>query len=194
MASAKSNSRSGSKSRSGSSSAKRAAGSRASASKTRAGSSARSSKSTSSRGPARSSKTNPSAGSASRPGTPRSRKSGAGAPSRARSGSQTTTDHEQIRQWAEARGGKPSCVRGTGGVGDTGMLRLDFPGYSGADSLQEISWDEWFEQFDEQGLALLYQETTKDGQQSNFNKLVSRATASKSKGGRSGASRSRAKK
>lgn len=92
-------------------------------------------------------------------------------------GSQTTTDHEQIRQWAESRGARPACVRGTGGGGDTGMIRLDFPGFSGEDSLQEISWDEWFQQFDENNLALLCQETTKDGQPSNFNKLVSRDTA-----------------
>jgi hypothetical protein len=72
------------------------------------------------------------------------------------------------------------------------MLRIDFPGYSGADSLQEISWDEFFEKFDEQGLALLYQEKTKDGRQSNFNKLVSRQTAAaKSKGSRGGASGAR---
>ena len=57
------------------------------------------------------------------------------------------------------------------------MLRLDFPGYSGKQSLQEISWDEFFEKFDERGLALLYQETTARGQKSNFNKIVSRETA-----------------
>src|SRR4051812_31240891 len=61
-------------------------------------------------------------------------------------GSQITTNHHQIRRWAEARGATPSCVRGTGGGGDTGMIRLDFPGFSGGDSLQEISWDEWFQQ------------------------------------------------
>src|SRR5690348_10969001 len=88
--------------------------------------------------------------------------------------SQTTTDHELIRRWAEDRRAKPTCVRGTGGGGDTGMLRLDFPGYSGRGKLQPISWDEWFEKFDEQNLALLYQEKTKDGKKSNFNKLVSR--------------------
>src|SRR5579884_181902 len=68
---------------------------------------------------------------------------------------QTTTDHGQIRRWAEERGGKPACVKGTGGRGDTGMLRIDFPGYSGEDSLQHISWDEWFEKFDERNLSLL---------------------------------------
>ena len=85
-----------------------------------------------------------------------------------------TTDHDFIRRWAENRRAKPTCVIGTGGRGDTGMLRLDFPGYSGRGKLQPISWDEWFEKFDEQNLALLYQEKTKAGQKSNFNKLVSR--------------------
>lgn len=92
-------------------------------------------------------------------------------------GSQVTTDHDQIRQWAEERGAHPACVRGTGGKGDTGMIRLDFPGYSGGDSLEEISWDDFFSKFDEQGLALLYQDSTARGQKSNFNKLISRGTA-----------------
>src|ERR1051326_3965386 len=39
--------------------------------------------------------------------------------------SRTTTDHDEIRQWAEERGGRPSCVRNTGGGGDIGILRLD---------------------------------------------------------------------
>jgi hypothetical protein len=84
------------------------------------------------------------------------------------------TDHEEIRQWAEERGAQPSCVRGTGGRGDTGMIRLDFPGFSGEDSLQPISWDDWFEKFDQHGLALIVQDRTGRGQKSNFNKLVSR--------------------
>jgi hypothetical protein len=88
--------------------------------------------------------------------------------------SRTTTDHEQIRKWAEARGAKPACVKGTGGRGDPGMIRLDLPGYSGADSLKEISWDAWFDAFDRNGLALVYQERTADGARSNFNKLVAR--------------------
>lgn len=111
--------------------------------------------------------------------------------------SKITTDHDEIRQWAEERGAKPSCVRGTGGGGDTGMIRLDFPGYSGEESLQPISWDEWFEKFDERGLALLHQETTAGGQRSNFNKLVSRETASEIESGRrrssSGAGKSKSR-
>jgi ferritin-like metal-binding protein YciE len=83
-------------------------------------------------------------------------------------------DHDEIRQWAEQREGQPSCVRGTGGRGDVGMIRLDFPGYSGEKSLEPISWDEWFEEFDKRNLALIVQETTSGGEQSNFNKLVKR--------------------
>lgn len=88
--------------------------------------------------------------------------------------SHKTTDHQEIRQWAESRGGRPACVKGTGGKGDTGMLRLDFPGYTGADSLQPISWEDWFKAFDENKLALLYQDKTAGGESSNFNKLVNR--------------------
>lgn len=88
----------------------------------------------------------------------------------------TTTNHNTIRKWAEARGAQPACVRGTGSKDDPGIIRLDFPGYSGDDKLEQISWDQWFEKFEEQGLALVYQEKTEDGQQSNFNKLVRRGT------------------
>src|SRR5579875_65800 len=91
--------------------------------------------------------------------------------------SKVTFDHNEIRRWAEERGAKPACVKGTGGHGDIGMIRLDFPGYSGEESLQPISWEEWFEKFDERNLALLYQETTAEGEKSNFNKIVSRETA-----------------
>ena len=86
-------------------------------------------------------------------------------------------DHEAIRQWAEERGGMPSCVRQTGGKGDVGMIRLDFPGYSGEETLQPIDWAEWFDQFDENNLALIVQRKTAGGAQSSFNKLVKRTAA-----------------
>jgi hypothetical protein len=91
--------------------------------------------------------------------------------------SKVTFDHDEIRRWADERNAKPACVRGTGGHGDIGMIRLDFPGYSGESSLEHISWEDWFKKFDERNLALLYQETTAAGERSNFNKIVSRETA-----------------
>jgi ferritin-like metal-binding protein YciE len=97
--------------------------------------------------------------------------------------SATTTDRAEIQQWAEQRGARPACVQGTGGKGDIGLLRLEFPGKPGAkdDKLTEISWDEFFEKFDERGLALVYQEQTAEGDVSNFNKLISREGESKPK-------------
>jgi hypothetical protein len=91
--------------------------------------------------------------------------------------SRPLTDHNEIRRWAEERGAHPACVRGTGTSDDVGMIRLVFPGYSGEGKLEEIPWDEWFDKFDESGLALLVQDETARGQKSNFNKLVSRETA-----------------
>jgi hypothetical protein len=114
--------------------------------------------------------------------------------SRSSAGSRTTIDHDEIRAWADAREGMPACVKGTGGGGDSGLLRIDFPGFSGEESLQQITWDEFFEKFDEQNLAFLYQEQTRDGEESRFNKLVRRTGAGRGGGRRSsGGKSSRAK-
>src|SRR5204863_6348689 len=80
-----------------------------------------------------------------------------------------TTDHDEIREWAEARGGRPAAVRKTHGKDDPGIIRIEFPGAPNAKdaALEEISWEEFFEKFDEAGLSLLYQEKTADGQRSN---------------------------
>jgi hypothetical protein len=90
----------------------------------------------------------------------------------------TTTDHDEIRQWAEERGGRPACVKGTGGPDDIGMIRIEFPGAPNSrdESLQEIEWEEFFEKFDERGLALVYEGRTASGQKSNFSKLIKRET------------------
>lgn len=94
--------------------------------------------------------------------------------------SKTTQDHDEIRRWAEERGGKPAHVKSTESKEDVGILRIDFPGFSGEGSLEEISWEQWFEKFDDRNLALIYQETTAEGERSNFNKIVSAETAAES--------------
>jgi len=86
--------------------------------------------------------------------------------------SKTTTNHDEIRRWVEERGGRPAAVRETGGDDDAGILRIDFGDQD--EGLEEISWDEFFETFDENDLAFLYQEQTADGSESRFNKFVSR--------------------
>jgi len=56
------------------------------------------------------------------------------------------------------------------------MIRIDFPGFSGSDSLERIEWDEWFEQFDANQLAFLHRDMRhSDGELDRFNKLVRRS-------------------
>lgn len=106
----------------------------------------------------------------------------------------TTTDHDAIRQWAEERGGVPATVKGTARGGkknseETGILRLDFEPRD--EALEEIPWEEFFEKFDKEKLAFLYQEETADGSTSRFHKFVNRpAGGSKGKSAGGGASKS----
>lgn len=88
--------------------------------------------------------------------------------------STATRDHEEIRHWAEARGALPSEVASTHNRNEPGILRFQFPRSRGQNdqNLREISWDAFFEKFDENDLELVYQEKTADGEKSNFNKLV----------------------
>ena len=81
---------------------------------------------------------------------------------------QTTTDHATIRKWAEARDGRPARVKGTGDAKDAGLLRLDFG--KPEESLEAITWEEFFEKFEESELALLYE----DEPDNRFSKLVRR--------------------
>ena len=82
--------------------------------------------------------------------------------------SKTTKDHDTIRQWAEERGGKPTVVE------ETQILRFNFdePGGNDDDKLKEVSWEEFFEIFDEADLSFLYTEETHDGGTSRFFKFV----------------------
>lgn len=84
-----------------------------------------------------------------------------------------TTDHDTIRKWVEQRGGHPAHVKKTGRRSDPGVLRIDYPGFSGEDTLEPIEWDEFFSAFDKNKLAFLYQ-----GGRSRFSKLVDRKTVS----------------
>src|SRR6187399_396235 len=96
---------------------------------------------------------------------------------------ETTTNHEEIRKWVEDRKGHPARVKGTE------VLRIDYPGFSGEDTLEPLEWDQFFEWFDRDKLAFLYQ----SGGDSRFSKFVARGSASSS-AKRSSAKRSGAKR
>ena len=105
-----------------------------------------------------------------------------------------TTDHDTIRKWVEARKGRPARVKATGKGQDPGILRIDFPGFSGEDTLEEIEWEEFFEWFDKNRLAMLLSPERGN----RFSKLVARTTArassKKSSSKKSTAKKSSAKK
>jgi hypothetical protein len=86
---------------------------------------------------------------------------------------EVVTDHDTIRKWAESKGGRPAAVDRTHQGGDVGIIRIMFPDAprSEHESLVEISWDEFFQEFDKRQLALLYEKG------SLFNKIVGRDTA-----------------
>lgn len=89
----------------------------------------------------------------------------------------TTTNHDEIRKWAEERGGHPAIVADTERNGrEGGILRIDFdePGGNDDADLHRISWEEFFKVFDDNELAFLRQE---EGE-SRFNKFVAKETAS----------------
>jgi hypothetical protein len=77
------------------------------------------------------------------------------------------------------------------GIIRVGIIRIEFPDAPNAkdDALEEISWEEFFEKFEESNLALLYQQETAKGERSNFNKLAGRETAEAREHGETHASR-----
>lgn len=81
-----------------------------------------------------------------------------------------TTSHDVIREWAEKRDAVPATVPGTEHDDHLGVLRFDFPGYGG-DDLRQVTWDEWFDTFDQRRLNFIYQEERSDGSPSNFFRL-----------------------
>ena len=86
-----------------------------------------------------------------------------------------TTDHKKIRAWVEQRGGVPATVEGTTKTSDdVGLLRIDFPYGDRDDDLSTISWEAFFEKFDAEQLAFLYEESTSNDQSSRFCKFIRR--------------------
>ena len=81
-----------------------------------------------------------------------------------------TTDHQQIRQWIQARGGHPARVRGTAVSGSSGVLLIDY-GDAVTEQPEQITWDDFFQGFEENDLAFLYPDDTDE---TRLAKLVSR--------------------
>jgi len=66
--------------------------------------------------------------------------------------SRSTTDHNEIRRWAEENGGRPARV-----IGEA-ALRIDFPGEPDGEDLESISWEEFFDTFEQERMVFLFRE------------------------------------
>lgn len=60
------------------------------------------------------------------------------------------TDHDEIRNWVEERGGRPAKLAEVEAEGEEiGLLRIEFPDIEIDANLESISWEEFFDKFEE---------------------------------------------
>ena len=89
------------------------------------------------------------------------------------SDAEKVTDHDRIRAWVNERDGQPAAVTDTLDDGKKGaILRIRFQ--DDENDLTPLFWDQFFEIFDDNGLAALLQDETADGSTSRFVKFVNR--------------------
>lgn len=80
----------------------------------------------------------------------------------------STTDHNEIKQWAEDHHGVPAVIKNTEEGSGAGLLRIHFPENSDDQDFKELSWDNFFDTFDKKGLEFIYQ----DEKESTFHKFI----------------------
>ncbi|MBD0416530.1 hypothetical protein [Oryzicola mucosus] len=91
----------------------------------------------------------------------------------------TLTDHEAVRTWAAARMGSPAIVDISPESGTQSMLRIVFDqaAYQDQDRPERppnaggydlVEWDDWFEIFDREQLALVVPDEVPGGLDSSY--------------------------
>ncbi|WP_173934190.1 hypothetical protein [Chelativorans sp. Marseille-P2723] len=93
------------------------------------------------------------------------------------------TDHQEIREWVEARAGQPALSEPALGTGHAQpILRLAFgqqayqdqdEGWDAIGQVEILEWDEWFRIFEERQLALVVEEEV-PGRREEFHEFVRR--------------------
>ncbi|EOM74579.1 hypothetical protein DW322_03220 [Rhodococcus rhodnii] len=75
----------------------------------------------------------------------------------------TTSDHDVIRRWVDGHDGFPARVPATESDGPGGVLRVDFAGGPPSADIEHLTWDQWFDIFDDRRLALEYKDAEYPG-------------------------------
>ena len=80
-----------------------------------------------------------------------------------------TTDHGEMRKWVKERKGNPIHLKGMLEADEIPIsIKLPHSTMEGS----EITWDEFFKQFDDRNLAFEYEERDETGELSLFFKLI----------------------
>ncbi len=69
-----------------------------------------------------------------------------------------TTDHKVIRKWAKARKGWPAMIQRVTSAGVEIALSIVLPGCETGEVVRKLTWNEFFERFDQLKLTFIYQE------------------------------------
>jgi len=90
-----------------------------------------------------------------------------------------TIDNDEIRAWIEEHGGVPATIKGMSedeedGVESADMLHISFD--PNDPNMEEMDWEEFFERFENENLALVYDENA-SGDEANDFELVDRFRA-----------------
>jgi hypothetical protein len=75
-----------------------------------------------------------------------------------------TTDRTVIQSWAHARQGQPALVR----KGQNPVLAIVFPDCDSAVVERGLSWNEFFDRFEQQRLVFMYQDTDQNENLSRY--------------------------
>lgn len=86
-----------------------------------------------------------------------------------------TTNHSTIKQWAENRGGIPVRIRQDGSTPGLGDIKIYFPDTEEkGENWEELPWNEFLEQFENQKLAMEYKENDANGDVSLYYQMLDR--------------------
>ena len=79
----------------------------------------------------------------------------------------STSNHNEIRRWAESHNARPAEFASTSHDGEPRILAFILPAQPPGD-LEELSWEQFFAVFDISSLALVYRQ----GDSSSFYEIV----------------------
>lgn len=82
-----------------------------------------------------------------------------------------TIEHDEIRAWAQERGGRPAVLADSRADG-SGILRIDFG--EKEELLEPVSWEEFFRMFEENDFAFIGEISTPEGEHAYGYKFVAR--------------------